>query len=62
MADSNYIKAVQRYRDDLRAALVIADDPFKAPEQTVETSTRLLSSIWEMRVQYAALGLKDENA
>lgn len=52
--DSKYIEAIKNYRFELIEALKIADDPFKAPELTVETADALLSAIWEMRLQYAA--------
>lgn len=54
MADS-YIESINRYREALRAALVIAEDVFKAPEQVVETAPAVVQAAWNMQVEYAAL-------
>lgn len=55
MAESNYINAINNYRDALRAALEIADDPFKAPELTVYTGNDVTRAAWAMAVEYAAM-------
>lgn len=56
-SESNYITALSNFRDGLRIALEIADDPFKAPEETVEQSQFLLPLIWRVQVEYSAMTL-----
>lgn len=55
-----YIESVEKYRDALRNALEIADDPYKPPEITVATGKSVVFAAWEMQIQYAALVMKDE--
>ena len=55
MAESNYRKAISAYRDSLRFALEIADDPFKAPEQTVETTSDVIQSAWALQVEFSSM-------
>lgn len=55
MPESNYIKAVNAYRDQLRRALEIADDPFKAPELNIENWPHVLNAAWNMQVEFAAM-------
>lgn len=55
MSESNYIKALQEYKEALGFANEIANDPYKAPEVVVETTTPLLSAIWKVQVQAAAM-------
>jgi hypothetical protein len=55
MADSEYMKAINAYCEALRNAWNIAHDPFQPPEVIVEDSRNLLSAIWNLQVEYAAL-------
>lgn len=55
MAESNYQKALANYRSALQSALEVADDPYKAPELTVETTRAVREAIWELQVQFAIM-------
>jgi hypothetical protein len=55
VSESNYIKALEEYAEALNEAAQIANDPYKAPEVVVETTTPLLSAIWKVQVQAAAM-------
>lgn len=50
-----YIKAIEEYRDAVEHALMIADDPFKAPESVVATAREVQRTSWNMQVEYAAM-------
>jgi hypothetical protein len=58
--DSPYIASIRTYRRALESALAIASDPFKAPEEVVETSRPVVNAAWEMEVQFAALKNKPQ--
>lgn len=59
-AEGNYMRAINQYREELEAALEIAHDPFKAPEQTVETFQRVNIAGWHMAVEFAALSRREK--
>jgi hypothetical protein len=48
-----YMESIERYRDVLKNALEIADDPYKPPELTVATSKDVLTAAWDMQIEYA---------
>lgn len=52
---SAYMKSIKNYGEALRAASWIADDPFKAPEQVVETARSVVQAAWNMQVEYAVM-------
>lgn len=54
-ADGKYLLAINAYREQLMEALKIANDPFKAPEFVVQTSTAVLAACWDMQTEYAAM-------
>lgn len=53
--EMNYGKAIERYAEQLSIASEVASNPFKAPEQVVETTRPLLEAIWDVQVEYAAM-------
>lgn len=55
-----YDEAIKNYREAIRDALEVADDPFKPPELTVATGQRVLSAIWNMQMEYMILTRKDD--
>lgn len=50
-----YINAIEQYRDALKHAFEIANDPFKAPELAVATAVDVQRTAWNMQVEYAAM-------
>lgn len=54
-ADGKYLLAINAYREQLMEALEIANDPFKASELVVHTSTSVMAAAWDMQVEYAAM-------
>lgn len=53
---SNYKDALDRYGEELRHALDLFNDPFKAPELHVyNISERLMPAQWELQVAFAAM-------
>lgn len=50
-----YRKAIEQYRKLLQAALDVANDPYKAPELTVETTRTIMEAAWNLNVEYAAM-------
>ena len=57
--DAPYIASLREYADAMKAALEVADDPFKAPELTVATGQRVINAVWSMQMEYAILTRKD---
>jgi hypothetical protein len=52
---SRYADSIVRYRDTLKQALEVADDPYKAPEQVVATGKAVVFATWDMQIEYAAM-------
>lgn len=55
MAQSGYIESIEHYRNTLKEALAIADDPYKPPEVVVATSKSVLTAVWDMQIEYAII-------
>lgn len=50
-----YVDAFGHLRDVVRELHVLMNDPFKAPEQTIEAIPEVQAAMWNAQVEYVAM-------